>query len=113
MGKLGLGGLVLSLWLYGAPPQLTGLAAIMFAQVFLFEFISRSWKISMHTAVLAACLAGCIEIAHWSPWWLTSLIPLCWARYHRGRHLWSQAVSGGVLGYVVTTYPLRWWLASV
>lgn len=107
-GMVGLGSLVLSLWLYGAPPRLTQLSGVLFAQVFPFEVISRSWKISLHTGVLAACLAGCIEIAGWSPWSLWVLVPLSWARRHRGRHEWSQAFGGAALGYGLTTYPLRW-----
>lgn len=110
-GMLGLGSLAIALWLYGAPVKLTGLAAVMFGQAFLFEFISRQWKISMHTSILSACMAGCIEIAGWSPACLWLLAPLSWARYWRGRHLWSQAFSGAALGYGLTTYPLRWFFS--
>ena len=107
-GMLGMGALVVTLWLTGAPPRLTQLSGVLFAQIFPFEVISRAWKISMHTSVMAACLAGCIEIAHWSPWSLAILVPLSWARHHRGRHDWSQAFGGAALGYGLTTYPLRW-----
>lgn len=110
-GMWGMGTLVLTLWLTGAPPRLTHLSGVLFAQIFPFEMISRNWKISMHTAVLAACLAGCIEIAGWSPHCLWVLLPLSWARHRRGRHQWSQAFGGAALGYGLTTYPLRW-LAS-
>ena len=107
-GMMGMGALVLSLWLCGAPSRLTHLAGVLFAQIFPFEVISRAWKISMHTAVLAACLAGCIEIANWSTLTLLTLLPLSWARHHRGRHNWGQTFGGAALGYGLTTYPLRW-----
>ncbi|MBN9418194.1 MAG: hypothetical protein J0I12_22280 [Candidatus Eremiobacteraeota bacterium] len=111
-GMAGLGTLVLVLWLIGGPIRLTQLSGLLFAQSFLFEMISRSWKISMHTSVLAACLAGCMELAGWSSASLLSIIPLCWARHYRGRHTWGQAFGGAALGYGLTIYPLRW-LASL
>jgi hypothetical protein len=107
-GMVGLGLLFLSLWIYGAPPRLTSLSAVLFCQAFLFEAISRKWKISMHTSILSGCLAASIELAAWSPASLWVLVPLSWARYRRGRHLWSQAFSGAALGYGLTIYPLRW-----
>ena len=107
-GKWGMGALFLSLLAYGAPIRLTQLSGILFSQVFVFEAISRHWKISMHTGVLAACLAAVIEIAGWHPACLLVLLPLAWARQWRGRHLWSQTFGGAALGYALTTYPLRW-----
>jgi len=111
-GMAGLGLLSLSLWGLGAPVRLTQLSGLLFAQSFLFEMISRTWKISMHTSVLAACLAGCIELAGWSSGCLLTIVPLCWARNYRGRHTWGQAFGGAALGYGLTVYPLRW-LASL
>ncbi len=107
-GMAGLGALVLALYLVDGPIRLTHLSGLLFAQSFLFEMISRNWKISMHTSVLAACLAGCIELAGWSTASLLSIIPLCWARHYRGRHTWGQAFGGAALGYGLTVYPLRW-----
>ena len=104
----GLGSLVVVLWLVGGPIRLTQLSGLLFAQSFLFETISRSWKISMHTSVLAACLAGCIELAGWSTASLLTIVPLCWARHYRGRHTWGQAFGGAALSYGLTVYPLRW-----
>ncbi len=111
-GMAGLGIQVLLLWALGGPVRLTQLSGLLFAQSFLFEMISRSWKISMHTSVLAACLAGCIELAGWSTSCLLTIIPLCWARHYRGRHTWGQAFGGAALSYGLTVYPLRW-LASL
>ena len=111
-GMAGLGTLVGVLWLIGGPIRLTQLSGLLFAQSFLFEMISRKWKISMHTSVLAACLAGCMELAGWSSASLLSILPLCWARHYRGRHTWGQAFGGAALGYGLTIYPLRW-LASL
>jgi len=107
-GKWSMGALFVSLWGYGAPIRLTHLAGILFAQVFVFEAISKHWKISMHTGVLAACLAAMIEIDQWNPACLLILLPLAWARQRRGRHLWSQAFGGAALGYALTAYPLAW-----
>ncbi len=107
-GRVGMAALSLSLAVYGGPWPLTALASVLFLQTFVFEWISRGWKISMHTSVMAACLAGCMEIARWSAWNLWVIGPLCWARQHRGRHSWGQAFSGAALGYGLTAYPLRW-----
>lgn len=107
-GMWGMGALFLSLLLYGAPVRLTQLAGVLWGQVFVFERISRGWKISLHTGVLAACLAGCIEIAQWSNSCLLLLLPLSWARKYRGRHGWGQTFGGAALGYGLTMYPLRW-----
>lgn len=107
-GMVGMGTLFAALWLADAPVRLTALAGVLFAQVFLFEYISRFWKISMHTSVLAACLGGCVELAGWSPASMWVIAPLSWARAHRGRHHWTQGLGGGVLGYLLTVGPLSW-----
>lgn len=107
-GIAGMGAQALTLYLIDAPRALTHLSWVMFAQSFLFAAISRRWKISMHTSVLAACLAGCIELADWPQSCLLILGPLAWARKVRGRHEVSQGLVGAAVGYTLTTYPLRW-----
>ena len=106
-GQVGLSLLALALWRCQAPCQLTHYVLSLLVQAALFQVISRRWKISLHTGVLGACLAGCVAIANWSTLCLLWLGPLCWARATRKRHLWSQAAAGGLLGYLVTFYLLR------
>lgn len=107
-GMLAMALQTLCLWGMGGPERLVHLSAILWLQSGLFSMISSRWKVSMHTSVLAACLAACIELAGWSSNCLYILIPLSWARHHRGRHSWGQAWAGATLGYALTFYPLRW-----
>lgn len=98
----GLGGLALQaagLWLVGAPFALSLYATAVFFNAILFARISQTWKISVHTGGLSACLAGAIVILGWSPWWLALQGPLVWARAHRKRHHPWQGLGGAVLGF--------------
>lgn len=108
VGFVAMGLQALTLYWIGAPQKLINLSLVMFGQCALFMLISRRWKISMHTGVLAACLAGCIELAHWNPLCLLLLGPLAWARKVRGRHEVSQGLVGALVGFALTWFPLRW-----
>lgn len=107
-GCVGLGSLAVVLWLLGAPGPLIHLTSVIFMDSVVFAWISRRWKISVHTGSLGACLAGAIELLDWSPMWLLLLAPLIWARASRKRHRISQGSLGAILGYTLTAYPLRW-----
>jgi hypothetical protein len=105
-GLAGLGMLTVYLYATHSPAPLTRLSFAIFCQGWLFDFISRTWKISLHTGVLAACLVGCIHINSWNPLCLLLLLPLAWARAFRKRHLLSQALAGAGLGILGTALLL-------
>ena len=107
-GVFGLGSLTLALLLLGAPSALTHLVGVVFMNSIIFAKISRHWKISVHTGSLGVCLAGGIQLMGWSSWWNLLQLPLIWARAARKRHHPVQGVTGAVLGYTLTAYPLRW-----
>jgi hypothetical protein len=109
-GLVGLGLQAVALWSLGSPLPLLRFTLILIVQGLLFQVISRWWKISLHTGALGVCLAGCIDIAGWSPLCLLWLPPLAWARAYRKRHLWSQALLGGLLGYALTTLLYRFFI---
>jgi hypothetical protein len=85
-------------------------ATAIFFSATVFAYISQTWKISVHTGGLSACLAGAITILHWSPWWLLLQGPLVWARAHRKRHHPWQGLGGAVLGFVPIWLALLWLL---
>ncbi len=107
-GVVGLGLLELVLLALGAPSALSHMVAVAFVNAVLFAWISRSWKISVHTGSLSVCLAGGIVLLDWSPWCLMLLPPLIWARTARRRHHPAQGSLGAVIGLLLTIYPLRW-----
>lgn len=99
-GVLGLGLLAGSLWAVKAPFALSLYVSVIFINGIAFAVISESWKISVHTGTLGACLAGAIVILGWSPWWVLLQGPLVWARAHRKRHHPGQGIGGALLGFV-------------
>jgi hypothetical protein len=111
----GLAGLALqaaALWLVGAPFALSVYATAVFFSAIVFAKISLTWKISVHTGGLSACLAGAMVILGWSPWWLGLQVPLVWARAHRKRHHFWQGLGGAVLGFVPIYVTLWYFLRA-
>lgn len=106
-GLVGLAAQAVGLWAVGAPYPLKVYATAVFFGGAAFAKISLSWKISVHTGGLGACLAGAIVILGWSPWWLLLQGPLIWARAHRKRHHLGQGIGGAVLGFVPIWLILR------
>lgn len=105
----GIAGLALqavSLWMVGAPWPLCLYALTLCIGGMAFAGISLTWKISVHTGGLGACLAGAIALLGWSPWWLLLQVPLIWARSYRKRHHVLQGVSGAVLGFIPVWFAL-------
>ena len=102
VGVGGLGLLAVALWVVKAPFALCLYVSIIFVNGIGFAWISESWKISVHTGSLGACLAGALAILNWSPWWLLLQIPLVWARAHRKRHHPRQGLGGALLGFLPT-----------
>lgn len=95
------------MWLGRAPDPLMAVTLSMLANGVLFAAISRHWKISLHTGMLAACLTSGVVLLGWPPSVHMLVPPLVWARAERGRHLPSQGMAGWLLGTVSTAWLLR------
>ena len=109
-GLVGLGLQAIVLWSLGAPHALSVYATAVFFGGLAFAKISLTWKISVHTGGLGACLAGALALLGWSPWWLLWQLPLIWARAHRKRHHPWQGIGGAVLGFLPTWLALKLFL---
>jgi hypothetical protein len=99
---------LLSLMVLGrAPHPLIPVTVSMLVSGVLFAYISRSWKISLHTGMLSSCLTCGVVLLGWPPSVHMLVPPLVWARAERGRHLPSQGMAGWLLGTVTTAVILR------
>ncbi len=92
----------IALSILGAPPVLMAAFITGLASVIVFTFINLLWKISVHTAFMAASVTVLI-ILFGSAFSLTALlVPLTgWARIELKRHSLAQVVSGAVLATVI------------
>lgn len=97
----GVGALLLKL--IGAPSVVWGIGVVLLVNGLVMSWITSFWKISMHVAVLTACIIALLAlIPEIHPWTLLWMIPaLMWARATRGRHSIWQGVAGfGVAGFL-------------
>ena len=109
----GVGALLLKL--VGAPSIVWGIGVVLLVNGLVMSWITSFWKISMHVAVLTACIIALIAlIPQIQPWSLIWMIPaLMWARATRGRHSVWQGVAGfgvaGVMTALVFFVLPKWW----
>lgn len=113
----GVGALLLKL--IGAPSVVWGIGIVLLVNGLVMSWITSFWKISMHVAVLTACILALIALMpDIHPWTLIWMIPaLMWARATRGRHSIWQGIAGfGVAGFLTTlvffVLPKLWPLAQ-
>ncbi len=109
---VGLGSIVLGLVLLallGAPRHLIALVIAIFLGGTASTIFNSFWKMSVHTAVAAASVAGLVvEFG----WWLTVTAPLAvlvgWSRVRLADHTVPQVLVGAVVGALVsgTAYAL-------
>ncbi|MGW1436848.1 hypothetical protein ACWD7M_16555 [Streptomyces griseus] len=86
----------------GAPTPMISMVAAMLATLAAIWPITRWWKISVHTAVLAGALTMLGLL--YSPWWLISalLVPVvAWSRARLRDHTPWQTIAGAALGALV------------
>lgn len=100
-------GLVLAgaalLWWWGAPRPLLALVVACLLGVLSAAAITLVWKISFHSAAIAAAVAY-LPLTRGPLWWLAAVplvVLVCWARIRAGRHSVAQALAGVALGMVV------------
>ena len=98
---------VVVLLVAGAPRAITALQIAVLVTVAVATAITLVWKISFHTAVVAAAAAVLTLLG--GPWWALSwlAVPLVgWARVVLRAHSATQVVAGAVVGAGVTTAVL-------
>lgn len=76
----------------------------------IFMFINLWWKISLHTAFVAASATVLVMLYGWTATATVALVPIiAWARIELEYHSLAQAVSGALLAaliVVVVFYPI-------
>lgn len=96
-------------WLSAAPTVMRGLAAAHLAQTTLVLTITLRWKISMHAAASAACVALLLYVAGPLAAPAVAALPLvAWSRVRLRRHTPAQTIAGAALGGLVMWAVLHW-----
>jgi membrane-associated phospholipid phosphatase len=94
---------VVILGLASAPPALLAVTGAQFAQTALVLIVTLRWKISVHGAAVAACVALLLYVAGHQAGPAVLVLPLVgWSRVHLHRHTPAQTIAGAVLGGLVT-----------
>jgi membrane-associated phospholipid phosphatase len=106
-----LGGLALStviFWLTEAPREMSAVCAALWLYTLLAFVITLRWKISMHSAAMAAtailiwALSGRVIVP------VAAGIPIiAWARIRLNRHTPAQTVAGALLGGLIMASALH------
>ena len=93
-----------------APSILVSAFATGFSTALIFTFINLWWKISLHTALVAASATVLVMLYGWAAAATLALVPLtAWARMELEYHSLAQAVSGALLAALIVVaifYPL-------
>jgi len=94
---LGVVGCVILLY-FKAPPMLLALFVTGFSAVVIFMCINLWWKVSLHTAFVAALVTVLVILYGFMAVVAVVLIPLvAWARIDAGHHSLAQAFTGALL----------------
>ena len=93
----------------GAPPILAAGFIAGLSTTAIFMLINLWWKISLHTALVAASATVLVMLYGWSAAVTLALVPLtAWARIELEYHSLAQAVIGAILAtliVIVVFYP--------
>lgn len=113
------GSIILGVYFYLYHPFLTMIAIVLFLNPLAGYIINLKWKISMHTASIAAAGAIFFALFYMSSQFYTStagifslimlliLLPLMiWARYYLEIHSVSQLLGGASAGIIITLTEL-------
>ena len=94
----------------GAPSILVAAFATGLSTALIFTFINLWWKISLHTALVAASATVLVMLYGWIAAATVVLVPLtAWARIELEYHSPAQVVSGALLSALIVAvmfYPL-------
>ena len=93
-----------------APQMLVYAFATGLSMVLIFTLINLWWKISIHTAIVAASATVLVLLYGWMAAASVALVPLtAWARVELKYHSLAQTVSGALLATLIVIfmfYPL-------
>jgi len=91
------------LWHLSAPEILAITFTAGLISMVLFTGINYYWKVSLHTAFVAASLAIVIIICGTEAVWAVIFLPLvAWARIELKQHSITQVIVGGLLAALIT-----------
>ena len=86
----------------GAPQMLMATSAAGLSVIVVFVCINLVWKISIHTAFIAALVAILIILYGWIAAVTVLLVPLiAWARIELAHHSLAQVVTGALLAVLI------------
>jgi membrane-associated phospholipid phosphatase len=90
------------MWLLKAPDLLKATFTAGVAAIIVFALINRFWKISLHTAFMAASVTVVSLVYGLAAIWTVLLFPLvAWARIAMKQHTLTQVVTGGILSAAI------------
>ena len=95
----------ITLFLLGAPRILIAGFVTGVSVALVFAFINLWWKISMHTAIVAASATIMVMLYGWIAAGTLALVPLtAWSRIELEYHSFTQTVSGAVLASLLVLF---------
>lgn len=96
--------------LLGAPLILVSAFATGLLTIVIFMCINLWWKISLHTALVAASVTVLVMLYGWMATATVALVPLtAWSRVELKRHSLAQATIGAILATLIVVlvfYPV-------
>lgn len=91
-----------------APPRLMATSVAGLSTAIIFMCINLWWKISLHTAFIAASVTLLVILYGWVAVVAIVLIPLMfWARMELKRHSLAQVVAGALLSTLIVAVVFR------
>jgi hypothetical protein len=92
------------LWYFRAPDLLAVSFTAGLVAIVIFTAINYFWKISLHTAFMAAAVAVLIMVyGAAAAWTFVLLPPVALSRMELKQHSWAQVITGAVLAVAIVT----------
>ena len=86
----------------GAPAMLVAAFTAGLSTIVVFMFINLWWKISLHTAFVAASVTVLVMLYGWVAVVTVALVPLAaWARIELNHHSLAQVATGALLAALI------------
>jgi membrane-associated HD superfamily phosphohydrolase len=96
------------LWYFGAPELLAVTFTAGLIAIVIFTTINYFWKISLHTAFMAAAVVVLVMVyGAAAAWTFVLLPPVAWARMELKQHSWAQVATGAILAAVIVVGVFR------
>jgi hypothetical protein len=104
LGAIGCG----VLWYFGAPELLAVAFTAGLIAIVIFTTINYFWKISLHTAFMAAAVVVLVMVyGAAAAWTFVLLPPVVWARMELKQHSWAQVATGAILAAIIVIGVFR------